>query len=243
MTVLLIILAILVLILVIPLGVKLGYGDGVFSLAARVLCFNIRILPKKEKPPAAEKKPKKHREKKPKKPKKRRPEDEEEKKKEKLTPQELLQLAKLGLSALSRFRRKLTVNEFRLHFTAADPDPYRSAMLYGYANAALESLEPLAKKAFRVRQSDVQTAVSFETEQPEIDFGLTVTISLGRILGALIPVGIAFMKLKKAKKKEQDRAAGAEERTDKDGTADAAAQPDGGTDAGEHGQDQADGGC
>ncbi|MEG1632545.1 MAG: DUF2953 domain-containing protein [Oscillospiraceae bacterium] len=244
MTALLIILAIIVFILVVPLGVRVAYLNDVLHLAARVLCFNIRLLPKREKPDKPPKKKKEKKPKKPKKPKKSKKEDEAEAEepKKKPSPSELIDLAKLGLGALSRFRRKLTVNSFMLHFTAADDDPYDAAMLYAFSNTVLGILLPLAEESFNIRKSDVKTAVSFETTEPSVDAELTLTISLGRILGIGIALGFAFLKQKIKKQRETSRAVVAEERTDKDGTADAA-KPDGRDDAGQHGEDKGDGGC
>ncbi len=247
MTALLIILAILIFILILPFGVKVTYFDEQPTVAARVLCFNLRLFPRKEKPeqPEKEKKPKK-----PKKPKNKKEALEEEtapEPKKKPSVDELLALAKIGLDTLSHFRRKLTVNRFTLHFVAADEDPYNAAMLYGYVNTALGALAPLARRSFRVKQSDVKTAVSFELTQPQIDGELTVTVSLGRLLAVGLTAGVRLLRYKKQQAKEAarsarteapaadaepidtDRAPDADERTDKDGTV-AAAEPHGGND-------------
>lgn len=217
MTALLIILAIIAVILLVPFGVAADYAAGVFTLAARVAFVNIRILPRTEKP-GKEKPPK---EKKPKKPKKRRPEGAEEPE-EKPTPEELLALARLELRALSRFRRKLTVNRFVLRFVSAAEDPYDAAMRYGYVNTALTVLEPQARQAFRVLHSDVQTSVDFEGTSPRIEAGVTVTINLARILAVALYAGAGYLKLQHRKKKDRRRKKAAEqERMDRDGTADA----------------------
>ena len=50
MIVLLVIVAVLVLLLVMPFGVSARYVDGELGAAARVMCFNIKVLPRKEKP-------------------------------------------------------------------------------------------------------------------------------------------------------------------------------------------------
>ena len=73
MIVLLVIVAVLVLLLVMPFGVSARYVDGELGAAARVMCFNIKVLPRKEKP---EKKKKAEKLKKEKKPKKEKPEKE-----------------------------------------------------------------------------------------------------------------------------------------------------------------------
>ena len=115
MIVLLVIVAVLVLLLVMPFGVSARYVDGELGAAARVMCFNIKVLPRKEKP---EKKKKAEKPKKEKKTKKEKPE-KEKKPRPKPSPEELLQLLKLGLDAMARFKRKITVNRFMLHLVVA----------------------------------------------------------------------------------------------------------------------------
>ena len=124
MIVLLVVVAVLVLLLVVPFGVSAWYKDGEPGVAARLLCFNFKLLPRKEK----EKKPKK--EKKAKKGKKQKEEKPEKEKKPrpKPSPEELLQLLKLGLDALARFKRKLTINKLMLHLVIASDDPFDATL-------------------------------------------------------------------------------------------------------------------
>lgn len=125
-----------------PVGVDAAYVDDVFSLAARIGPFRLRLLPK---PPDA--KPKK---KKPPKPKKEKP-------KKKSAPPDIrtiLALAKLGLQALNRFRQRLRVQRLRLVFVSGAPDPYDTALAFGYVNAALGALTPLAERALRIDERD-----------------------------------------------------------------------------------------
>ncbi len=215
MTALLIILAVIVLILVIPLGASVSYIGGELRVAARVLCFNIGILParepkkpKKEKPPKAQK---------PKKPKKKRPPDTE---KPKPTVKELLGLAEIGLGALTKMRRKLVVNDFMLHLTVADDDPYSAAMLYGTVNSVLGVLLPTADRAFNVRRSDVKTCVNFETVELKADARATITLNLAKLIAVAFSAGWAIMKFKLKTDKEKALAEQAKERKDKDGTDD-----------------------
>ena len=127
MTALWIILAIALVLTVLnllPVGVDAAYADDVFSLAARIGPFRLRLLPK---PP--DQKPKK---KKPPKPKKEKP------KKRSAPPdiRTILALAKLGLQALDRFRQRLRVQLLRLVFVSGASDPYDTALAFGYVNAA-----------------------------------------------------------------------------------------------------------
>lgn len=226
MTVLLIILAIIILILILPFGATVRYLDGEFSAALRVLAFDFTVFPAKEKKPKKAKKPKK-----PKKEKEEKPPEEKPKRKLPFTPEEILQLLKLLLDTLSRFRRKLTVNRFKLYFVAAADDPADAAMLFGFANAALGYLDGAAGRAFDIRSRDVKTAVDFESTEMYADAELTITISLGRILAVVIAAGVGFLKIKRQSSKNKDRAQSAEERKDKDGAG--TEEPDGRIHAGQ----------
>jgi hypothetical protein len=224
LNVFLIILAIIVIILVLPFGVRAAYLDRLFSLAAHVVFFNVTLFPKRAKPEKPGRPEKAQKQKKPKK-KKKQPKDETKGPK-KISPDELLELVRIGLDALGRFRRKLTIDSVMLHFVAASEDPYNAAVTYGYVNSAIPLLMSAAERAFNVKKSDIQTSVSFEVSEPVVDFEITLTINLGKILGILFVAGFAFLKLKFKSKIGKRRAAFAEERTERDGTADAA-EPNG----------------
>ena len=149
-----------------PVGVDAAYADDVFSLAARIGPFRLRLLPK---PP--DQKPKK---KKPPKPKKEKP------KKRSAPPdiRTILALAKLGLQALDRFRQRLRVQLLRLVFVSGASDPYDTALAFGYVNAALGALTPLAERALR------------------IDARIVCTIRIGQIVIIALAFGAGFLKQK-----------------------------------------------
>ena len=175
MTALWIILAIALVLTVLnllPVGVDAAYADEAFSLAARIGPFRLRLLPK---PPDA--KPKK---KKPQKPKKEKP------KKKSASPdiRTILVLAKLGLQALNRFRQRLRVQLLRLGFA------------FGYVNAALGALTPLAERALRIDERDIQTGVDFQAGQPRIDARIVCTIRIGQIVAIALAFGVGFLKQK-----------------------------------------------
>ena len=181
MTALWIILAIALVLTVLnllPVGVDAAYADDVFSLAARIGPFRLRLLPK---PP--DQKPKK---KKPPKPKKEKP------KKRSAPPdiRTILALAKLGLQALDRFR------QLRLVFVSGASDPYDTALAFGYVNAALGALTPLAERALRIDERDIQTGVDFQAERPCIDARIVCTIRIGQIVIIALAFGAGFLKQK-----------------------------------------------
>lgn len=228
MIVLLVIVAVLVLLLVVPFGFSAKYVGGEASVAARVLCFNIKLFPRKEKP-KKEKKPKKA--KKPKKPKKEKPE-KEPKKRPKPSPDVLLQLLKLGLDALARFKRKITVNRFMLHLVVAAEDPFDATMIYGAVNAGLGLIEGMKGRAFKVRQYDIKTALDFDSTEPRADAELTMTISLGRILAVVFAAGWGFLKIKIRAAKQKAAVKAEEERKENNGSG---TNSDGAVPANQHG--------
>ena len=172
MTALWIILAIALVLTVLnllPVGVDAAYADDVFSLAARIGPFRLRLLPK---PP--DQKPKK---KKPPKPKKEKP------KKRSAPPdiRTILALAKLGLQALDRFRQRLRVQLLRLVFVSGASDPYDTA---------------LAERTLCIDERDIQTGVDFQAERPRIDARIVCTIRIGQIVIIALAFGAGFLKQK-----------------------------------------------
>lgn len=191
MTALWIVLALLGLLILLSLlrvGVSAGYEAQTASVSARVGPVTIPVWPR---PPAAEK-----------------PKQEKAAKEPREGEQEqpdldtIFALAKLALKALGKFRRKLTVELFRLVFIAGASDPYDTAMQYAYVNAALGSLRPMAERAFHIKKRDVQVGTDFTADRPQIEVRLALTIRIGQI----VVIGVAFcagyLKFVLQKKKE-----------------------------------------
>lgn len=70
----------------------------------------------------------------------------------------------------------------RLVFVSGAPDPYDTALAFGYVNAALGALTPLAERALRIDERDIQTGVDFQAGQPRIERRLVCTIRIGQIV-------------------------------------------------------------
>ena len=222
-----ILVGILVLILLIPVGVDLGYEQDKLHVSAKVMGLLLQLYPKP--PPGPNRKPKKKKPKKEKKPKKPAAEGEKPKKKRKLSfsRDELLELARAALRGVGNFGRKLQVDRFVLRFRAAGEDPYNTAMLYGWVNAALSSLAPLCRRRFAVKDCDVRTEVDFAGEKMHLDLGLAMTIRIGQLLGVGLGIGfralVVLLKSKRRRKREA-KLAPPEQQT----PADAAPAEDGG---------------
>ena len=222
-----VIIAIIVAIMLVPVGADVAYEGGELRLSAKVCGVLLQLIPK---PPADETKPKK--EKKPKKPKKQKKQPEEqtqtgeEKPKKKLdldfSMDEIMGLVKSVLRGLGRFGRKLSVDRFLLHYTAAGKDPYNTAMTFGYVNGALTTLAPICRRSFDAKDVDVWTDVDFTTEKTKVDFGVALTIRIGQIFGVVFTIlfgalGIIIKhKFRKFKEKRANKKAGI---PDNEGTA------------------------
>ena len=222
-----VIIAIIVAIMLVPVGADVAYEGGELRLSAKVCGVLLQLIPK---PPADETKPKK--EKKPKKPKKQKKQPEEqtqtgeEKPKKKLnldfSMDEVMGLVKSVLRGLGRFGRKLSVDRFLLHYTAAGKDPCNTAMTFGYVNGALTTLAPICRRTFDTKDVDVWTDVDFTTEKTKVDFGVALTIRIGQIFGVVFTIlfgalGIIIKhKFRKFKEKRANKKAGI---PDNEGTA------------------------
>ena len=186
-------LAFLTLLNLLRVGVSAGYEAQAFSVSARVGPLTIPVWPR---PPAEE----------PKKPKKEKPPKEpkapqEQTKEKELDFDTILALAKLALKAAGSFRRKLTVELFRLVFVAGSSDPYDTAMQSAYVQAALGSLRPLAQRALHIQERDVQVGADFTADKPRIEARLTLTIRIGQIVAIGVVFGVGYLKLMLQKKK------------------------------------------
>lgn len=202
--------ALLLLLLFIPVGVDVGYEEGEFHLSAKVSALLIQLIPKK---PGAEDKPKKEKKlkKKKKKPEKEPEEEEEDKPKTKrslpFNREELLELVRTVLRGIGKFGRAWKVDRFVLHYVAAGPDPYNTAMTYGYVNGALASLAPLCRERFHVKDSSVWTDVDFLADSMSLDLGLAMTITLWRIFGVINSILFGALRILIRSKRRQKKEA------------------------------------
>ena len=67
--------------------------------------------------------------------------------------------------------------------------PFVMAML-------LLALTPLAERALRIDERDIQTGVDFQAERPRIDARIVCTIRIGQIVVIALAFGVGFLKQK-----------------------------------------------
>lgn len=195
MLVLLIIIIVLTVIALLPLGVDGGYKNGKFELHLKIGLISFGIPPKKK----ITKKPKM-----PKKKQKTKQIDEETEPEEKkpFNLGELFDIIKLALKALGRFRRKLTIEYMRVHYTFASDDPFKTAFGFGMANATMGAIIPLLDGAFKIKERDFGVQTDFLIEKPIIDVWLTASIRIWEIVYIAAAFGIDYLKLKIRQKRQ-----------------------------------------
>ena len=184
-------LLILFLLAILPLGASVLYdedGPRVRIVAGPV---KIQVFPMKKK--AKKDKPKKEAKKKPAK---------AEKPAKKPAPKpksggswtDFLPLVQVALDLLNDFRRKLRVNELKLHLTMAGDDPCDLAVNYGRMNASLAALIAQLERFLVIKKRDVHIDCDFAASETVILARLDLTITVGRILSIAAVYGVRGLK-------------------------------------------------
>lgn len=188
MKALLITLVILGAIVFLVIGVDVKYSDEGLALSARIGPLKIKLLPREE------------RAKKPKPVKKKKEKEQAEKKP---VDKELIKsIIPLGLDALGRLRRKLSIDMLALHFKAGNGDPYDTVLQYGRVTAALSVLLPALETAVTIRDRDIRTSFDFESEKPYIMVHIIATLAIWELIYIAFHFGIGFIKLSRRLKRE-----------------------------------------
>ena len=191
---------ILFLLAILPLGASVLYdADGP---RVRVVAgpLKIQVFPMK-------KKAKKD------KPKKEKPKPAKEAKAEKKPapkPQtggswtDFLPLVRMALDLLNDLRRKLRVNELKLHLTMAGDDPCDLAVNYGRMNASQAALIAQLERFLVIKKRDVRIDCDFTASETVILARLDLTITLGRILSIAAVYGVRGLKTFLTFKKQRE---------------------------------------
>ena len=185
-----IVLVLLLLFLILPVGVDAAFAQSQFSLKLKLGLLRFRIIPGKEGKQRKEKKPKQPRPKKP----KEQSGETEQKPKLKLNKDDIFTLLGIVFRMLNRFRKHLSIDLLRLHWTAGAEDPYDAVIQYGGLNAGLNTLYPLAHSVLHIQEEDLGTDLSYELTKPEIDARVVATLQIWEILLIGICAGAAVLR-------------------------------------------------
>ncbi|MCC8048196.1 MAG: hypothetical protein LIO52_03750 [Oscillospiraceae bacterium] len=209
-----IIILLLAALLLMSVGVDVVYSAQGFVLRAKAGFVRITILPKKQKD-----KPEKPKKEKKAKKKKEPTEEDAEKPKNSLgiNKDDIFYFASLGLKALGRLRRRLSIDLLSLHLVWAAADPFTAATGYGRIAAILHSVLSLLRGAVNIRSEDITTDIDFTTDKMKIDARVKATFQIWEILYIALCAGVPFLvwylkrrrTIKKSAKSEQTASAAA----------------------------------
>lgn len=207
----LITLGIVLLLAVLPIGVRLRYNSEGIVLKILAGPVKITLLPrttkkkkeKKKKETKAAKEPAEENLPKPPQPPKQ-PKEKKPKAEKGGSLLDFLPLVKTALDFLGDFRRKLRLDNLYLRLILAGDDPCDLAMNYGRAWAAVGNLLPQLEKWFVIKKRDIEVECDFETSQTLVIAHLDLTITLGRLLAAVVRFAvralIEYLKFRKKRK-------------------------------------------
>ena len=204
-------LGILFLLAILPLGVSVKYNSQ--GPLVRLILGSVRLtlIPAKKKE-KKEKKPEKKKEE----PKSESvkqigkdkpdpvPKKEPEKKEQGGSLLDFLPLVQTVFDFLGDFRRKLRLDYLELKLIMAGDDPCDLAINYGRAWAALGNLLPKLEQWFVIKKRDLEVECDFTASETLIIARLDITITLGRLLAALVKFAFRalkeFLNIKKKRK-------------------------------------------
>lgn len=145
----------------------------------RVWFLRITLYPMEEKP-AKEKKPKQER---------------PPKEKQGGTLQLIRAFIPLAAEAAGKLLRKIRIDELVLHLTWASPDPAKTAMGYGAANALMGMLLPPLEYNFKVKEWDIGIALDFQRTEPVLYLRASLSMTVGQLLSFVLIYGVKAGKL------------------------------------------------
>lgn len=183
---LVIILILLTAVMLIPLGVYASYADGSFTVSAHAWFYKLGLFPPKEKKPEPEE-----------------PTEADAKKEEKpkisflldFTLNDWLELARVALRALRRFKNGVYFDLIRLMAVISAHDPYDAVMRYNAVNGFVGSAIPFFESEFRVKEKDIYIGLDMNGGESTASFELSASVRVGTILALGLAAGFGFLKI------------------------------------------------
>ena len=193
-------LGILTLLAILPLGVSVKYNAEGALVRLILGPLKLTVFPTKKKPEQEKKQPKakKKQEEKPKQ--KQIGADKpagpvkEEAKEQGGSLLDFWPLVTEVFRFLGDFRRKLRLNVLELKLIMAAEDPCDLAVNYGRAWAAVGNLLPKLEQLFVIKKRDIEVECDFTAEETRVIARLDLTITLGRLLAAVLHFGFRALK-------------------------------------------------
>ena len=179
--ILLIVLAVLFLLLQLRLGGIVQYGPE--KLTVKLIAGPIRIGILPSKPQRERKEPKAEKPKKEKRLKKKKFRAAGELPEEKgNTVGRLLRLLPVMCEAAGALKRKIRIDELKVHVDWGGEDAAAAALGYGRAYAVFGMIWPLLDNNFKVKDCDFQVGLDYGRTKPEVSADAALTMTIGQLL-------------------------------------------------------------
>lgn len=120
-------------------------------------------------------------------------ENREKKPDRKLNFAELMRHKTLILNTLGRLRRKLSIDYFLIHFTAASSDPYHTAVQFGAANAVMGIITAVLHGGFKVREHDIKAGLDYNINSPALCVRIKVSIACWELVYVITALGTEIL--------------------------------------------------
>ena len=187
-----IILAVLIFLALVRVGVRAEYSEEGILIQLKIAAFFFTVYPR-------EKKEKKRDKKKEKKPKGKKTAEaaagDKPKEKKGGTAELIKKLLPEAVKALKKFKRKICIKTLKIYYTAASPDPAKTALSFGYASAGAGAISAVFENNFKVCRRDIRTSFSFTETKPKVYADLILTLAVWEILYIAMPFAFRTLKL------------------------------------------------
>jgi len=203
---------ILIILALLRFGVSVEYSESGLIVMVRAGPLSIQVLPAKDKPVSEKKEAKrkarkeeKDRKKAEKKAEKEAGKDQDEKKPGALST--VLEILPAVKTMLSRVRRRLLIKRLIVYYSIANDDPYKTAITFGAANAAIGTLAPFLENNFRIKKRDFMAVANFYDTQQTIYINAAISLAVWEafyIAFAILPAGIRILKKTKGATDRKD---------------------------------------
>lgn len=91
--------------------------------------------------------------------------------------------------------RKICIDNVLIHLIWGAADPADAAKGYGAANAVMGVLWPAIEHNFKVKDHDLDVAIDFERDKPEVICNAQISISIGQIVTVVLILGLKALKI------------------------------------------------
>lgn len=107
------------------------------------------------------------------------------------------------LEMLSRVGKGMVIDQLTMHYLAAGDDPCDTALTFGKTTAGLNSILAALSNFLKIKHSDIQTAIDFESEKSTVYVRAVVTLRVWQT----VYIGGRFL-LYFIKKRSKEKSAG-----------------------------------